>query len=275
MMKKRYIGWLCALCVLCMAGEAWAVVPAKSARQTESLRYNAYWHWGFIWKLAGSGVLNLWEEQVNDSTVRNHCQLCGRSMSIVESIMKVRDTLDCYYTDQLIPMEYCKKTNEGSYHAIERNIYHSYVDGKSPMLAYGLNRNDVDSTRIDIYRWRNKKGNDRRTVTNKGVGFDMLSIFYELRNLDYAHMRKGQKIDYYITSGVKNRGLHITYKGRETCTLKNGRKYPAYAVELTFASKDSDSTPLQAWLSTDPDHRPLSVIIQLKRIGAVQGEIVE
>lgn len=274
-MKKILCLVLISLLTAGAMQSSYAITKAKESKQTESLKYNAYWHWGFIWKLAGSGTLNLWEEQMSDSTKRYHGQLCGRSLSIVESIMQVRDTLDCYYTENLIPIEYCKKTNEGNYHATERNYYHSYVNGKVQRNVYDLSRSDVDSTYIDIYRWRSKKGNDRKTVRNDGVGFDMLSIFYELRALDFDHMKKGEKIDYHITSGVKNRTLHIKYKGRETCTLKNGRKYSSHAVELTFASKDSDSTPITAWLSTDPDHRPLSVVISLKRIGAVQGEIVE
>lgn len=274
-MKKIFCFAFGLFLVLCSASEALAIEPAQSAQKKESLTYNAYWHWGFIWKLAGSGTLNLWEEQVNDNTTRYHGQLCGRSRSIVESIMKVRDTLDCYYTPELIPLEYSKKTNEGNYHAIERNYYHSYANGVLQRDASLLKRSDVDSTSIDVYRWRIKKGDDRKKLKNDGVGFDMLSIFYELRAIDYSKLRPGQKLDYFITSGIKNRGLHVKYKGRETCTLKNGRKYPAYLVELTFSTKDSDSTPLQAWLSTDPDHRPLSVVINLKRIGAVQGEIVE
>ena len=271
--------------IICLALGAWllcgsaqtalAIEKAKTSRQTESLKYNAYWHWGFIWKLAGSGVLNLWEETLADGSQRWHGQLCGRSLSIVETIMKVRDTLDCYYTPQLVPLEYCKKTNEGSYRAIERNYYHSYVDGKICKSVSEADRTDIDSTVVDVYRWRSKKGNDRRRLSNEGVGFDMLSIFYELRNIDFDSMKKGERRQYYITAGVKNQRMNITYKGRQTCTMKSGKKYPAYAVELTFASKDSDSTPVQAWLSTDPDHRPLSVVITLKRIGAVQGELVE
>ena len=180
-----------------------------------------------------------------------------------------------HQTDEVLQHIARKKTNEGNYHAIERNYYHSFADGTLQRDAYRLKREDVDSTSIDVYRWRIKKGDDRKKLKNDGVGFDMLSIFYELRNIDYSKLRPGQKLEYHITSGIKNRGLHVKYKGRETCTLKNGRKYPAYLVELTFSTKDSDSTPLQAWLSTDPDHRPLSVVINLKRIGAVQGEIVE
>ena len=252
-----------------------ALDKAKSSKKIESYTYNAYWHWGFIWKLAGSGTLDTYEEQLNDTTLRYHGQLCGRSLSIVESIMKVRDTLDSYYTTELIPIEYTKKTHEGTYSAIEHNYYHSFVKGKMHRNVHNLKRHQVDSTQVDVLRWRSKKGNDRKKVSNKGVGMDMLSIFSEIRNLDYSKMKKGEQCTYYITSGVKSRALHITYNGRETCTLKNGRKYPAYSVTLTFGTKDSDSTPLYAWLSTDADQRPLSVIISLKRIGSVQGEIVE
>lgn len=252
-----------------------AISKAKSSRQTESLKYNAYWHWGFIWKLAGSGTFDTYEEQVNDSTVRYHSQVCGRSLSIVESIMKVRDTLDSYYTAERIPIEYSKKTHEGSYSAIERNYYRSFDNGKVQTNVYNLKRSQVDSTQIDIYRWRSKKGNDRKKVSNIGVGLDMLSIFTEIRNLDFSRLKKGDKLNFFITSGVKNRPLFVTYNGQQTCTLKNGKKYPSHSITLTFGTKDSDSTPLHAWLSTDPDHRPLSIIIDLKRIGSVQGEIVE
>lgn len=252
-----------------------AIGAAKTSKKTESLKYNAYWHWGFIWKLAGSGTLNLYEETDANGNERLHGQLCGRSLSIVETIMKVRDTLDCYYTPEMIPLEYCKKTNEGSYKAVERNYYHTYVDGKMVSNPFGVKFEDVDSTQVDVQRWRIKKGNDHKKVRNDGVGFDMLSVFYELRHINYDTMSKGQRVSYAITAGIKNKQVNITYKGKDTCTLKNGKKYPAYLVELTFSSKDSDSTPIQAWLSTDPDKRPLSVVIHLKRIGSVQGEIVE
>lgn len=272
---KKIISTLIILLAFACANNLLAVPKAKSATQIEHLKYNAYWHWGFIWKQAGSGTLTLFDEVLADSTHRYHGQVCGRSHSIVETIMQVRDTLDTYYTPQLIPLEYSKKTNEGSYKAIERNYYHNYVNGNMIADASTINRADVDSTRIDIYRWRNKKGNDRRTVSSQGVGFDMLSIFYEIRNLDFEHMAVGKRLKYSIISGVKKRPLNMEFRGKTTCTLRNGKKYPAYRIELTFDSKDSDSTPLQVWLAATPDHRPLSVTIQLKRIGSVCGEIEE
>lgn len=271
-MKNRIISLRLLLLLLILTGSAsysFAISPAKTSQKVETLQYDAYWHWGPIWKKAGSGVLTLWDEQNNQGTHRFHGQLAGRSLSIVESIMQVRDTLDSWYTPNMVPMEYCKKTNEGSYHAIERNYYQSFTNGKE------WTQNNVDSTKVSIYRWRNKHGNDEKFFSFDGVAFDMLSVFYEIRNLDFDNMKEGTKLQYRIYSGIKGQFMNVEFRGKTTCTLRNGKQYPAFRIELTFQSKDSDSTPLQVWLAATPDHRPLSVIIQLKRIGAVQGEIVE
>lgn len=262
-----------SLFALCMALSAtmpaFAISKAKSSEKVETLQYEAYWHWGFIWKKAGSGILNLWEEQTTDGKERLHGQLCGRSLSIVETIMKVRDTLDCWYTPNMVPIEFCKKTNEGSYQAIERNFYKSFTNGKE------LTPENVDSTQVDVYRWRIKKGNDRKRHTVENVSYDMLSSFYLVRNLDFEKLEKNQTLQFPVVAGIRSQFLNVVYKGRTTCTLKNGKQYDSYEVHLSFASKDSNNTPMQVWIATTPDHRPLSVIIDLKRIGAVQGDIVE
>ncbi|MBR0036964.1 MAG: DUF3108 domain-containing protein [Bacteroidales bacterium] len=273
-MKKLFV-LIIALVLTGNLMPAFAVSEAKSSQKVEELHYDAYWHWGFIWKKAGSGILRLWDEELNDNSHRMHGQLAGRSHSIVETIMKVRDTLDCWYTPEIIPLEYSKKTHEGSYHAIERNYYKSFADGKWVKNATDLTEAKIDSTQTDIYRWRVKKGNDRRHKSTVGVGYDMLSIFYKIRQLDFDKMKKGDKLKFYICAGVRGQYMTLNYQGKTTCTLKNGKQYPSHQILLTFASKDSDSTPLQVWLAQTPDHRPLSVIIQLKRIGSIQGEIVE
>ncbi len=274
---KKLLAILTAVIVVGNILPAMAASKAKSSTKVEELHYDAYWHWGIIWKKAGSGVLTLWDEKTQQGTDRKCGVLAGRSHSIVETIMKVRDTLECYYSPNMIPLEYCKKTHEGSYHAIERNYYKTFCDGKA-MTATTINKvqeADVDSTHTEIYRWRSKKGNSRKSLGINAIGYDMLSIFYKIRSLDFDNMRYGQTVRYYIFSGVRGQWMTLTYQGKTTCQLRNGKQYPAHHIGLTFASKDSDSTPLDVWLAQSADHRPLSVIIQLKRIGSIQGEIVE
>jgi hypothetical protein len=246
-------------------------LPTFAASTRESLKYDVYYHWGIIWKKAGEGILSLGEEKAADGTTQLHGKLAARSLSIVESLMKVRDTLECRLTTDYLPLSYVKRTHEGSYQAVERNTYHHLLRHNSE----GLTPANVAQTRVDINRWRQKKGSDEAHHTVSGPGYDMLSIFYVIRRLDFSSMAVGTQLEYSIFSGVKSTPMYVEYRGTEQCKLRSGKTYRTHRLELYFKSRDSDHTPLQVWLSTDASHKPLKVIIQLSRIGAIQGEWAE
>lgn len=255
----------------CIVGncDVFAVTKTKTSKQTESLKYDIFYHWGFIWKKAGQGTLTLAAETDVEGNLRMHGRIVGRSLSIVESLMAVRDTLDCWYTPDYVPIEFCKNTNEGSYKAIERNYYTSYYNGN------GISKGDVDSTMIRVDRWRNKKGSDTKTHSVKGAAYDMLSAFYMVRGLDFSKMKPGTKFKIPVVAGIKLQWMTIKYAGLSTCKMRNDKKIQAYKVELAINTKGEDGAPLHVWLSKDSSHRPLSVTIQLRRIGAIQCDLVE
>ena len=260
---------------------AWALPAAaltkeKASSRTERLAYDVYYHWGFIWTKAGYGELTLDDQTLADGSQRRMGQLAAKSLSIVETLMHVRDTLECWYTPEMVPIEYCKKTHEGSYNAVERNRYttrwRAGADGRRP--------EDVAASDVHITRWRDKKGSvttaERRYHIDGWPAYDMLSVFYAIRALDFGAMRKGHEVRFPIYSGIKDADyMTVQYCGTERCELKNGKTYDTYRLELTFRSKDSDQTPLHVWLARTPDHRPIKVTISLQRIGEIQGQIVE
>lgn len=262
---------LTCLCYLAAPSVLVAVPKAKQSIRLETLRYDAYYHWGFIWKKAGAGVLTLDKEIMEDGSERFHGSLAGRSLSIVEAIMKVRDTLDCWLTPEYIPLAYYKKTHEGSYHGLDRNYYTTYFANDSAARTL----ENIVKTDVQVYRWRNKKGNSQKRHSVDAVAYDMLSVFYAIRDVDFSSMPINTHLQFPIFTGLKKQWMNVIYQGRANCELRSGKIYDTYQLLLTFQSKDSDSTPLYVWLSTDPDQRPLKVIIQLKRIGSLQGEIVE
>ena len=262
---------MCCLLFMGMGSRVMAEDKVIESTQKESLKYDVYYHWGFIWKKAGSGILSLHDEKLENGENRLHGRLAGRSLSIVESLMKVRDTLYTYMTPNYLPLGYAKLTHEGSYNAKEYN-YYNYLKKDS---TAALTIDNIDSTYVDIFRWRQNKGNSEAHFTIAEPGYDMLSIFYTLRRMNFSMMRKGEEHTFYIFSGIAKTPMHIQYRGMEVCEMRNGRRQSAYRLELYFKSKDSDKTPLQVWLSTDASHKPLKVIIQLKRIGSIQGELVE
>lgn len=252
-----------------------AQTKLQSQKQNEKLTYDVYFHLGFIWAKAGQGILSYYDEVLQDGTQQKHGQLAAKSLNVVEHIMKVRDTLDCWMNNEMVPTEFIKKTHEGKYNAIEHNTY--FPKWKNPNAM--LDSENVASTNVKVHRWL-KKGkeaastDDTLHVVNEAA-YDMLSLFYVIRGLEYKTLKKDTKMKFACFSGLKKDWINVEFKGEEDIKLRNGKQHSAYLVYLTFATKGQESTPLKVWLSKTDDHRPLKVIIGLKRIGSVQGEIVE
>lgn len=251
-----------------------ATKPTKQDR-TEQLTYDVYFHLGFIWAKAGRGTLSLYNETLPDGNLLKHGELAAKSLNVVEHIMKVRDTLDTWMNEELLPVEFSKKTHEGKYNSIETNLYNPTWK----VASAKKDEKNVASTEVKIHRWL-QKGKEAATTSDtifnvNEPAYDMLSLFYVVRNLDYQTLKKGTKMKFACFSGLKKDWINVEYKGVEDIELRNGKHHTSHLVFLTFATKGQESTPLKVWLSQTEDHRPLKVIIGLKRIGSVQCEIVE
>lgn len=244
-----------------------AIDPPKSQTQKESLQYNIYYHKGFVWLKAGRGSLTLQEEKMADGRKLMHGTIYGRSLNIVETFFTVRDTMDTWFTPEYIPIEYHKITNEGSYKSIETFKYTTYFNGKDSIIP------NVDSTMVDIEKWRKKHGTENIQLRQKGPVYDMFSIFYLVRSLDYENMKVGTVRRFPIFEGSRNRVVKMTFQGQSESKLRGGGKVSGYQVDLAFDVEGEDGVPMNVWLSTDKVHTPLNIIIQLKRIGAIQCEI--
>ncbi len=249
---------------------AWAATNAP-----ENLEYNIYFHLGLIHAKAGVGKLCFTKETDTHGHTVYHGQLAGKSLSIVEHIMKVRDTLDCYFNEDMVPLSFRKGTHEGSYTALANYSYQPHWHNKNAAKRL----NNVDSTSVVLKRWR-KKGKEEavnRVVnfSNEGPAYDMLSVFYSVRHLDYEHMKKGKRMKFVCYDGVVQQVINVDFCGVEKCEMRTGKTREAFLIDLNFATKGQDNTPLKIWLSKTPDHRPLKAIIGLKRIGSIRCEIQE
>lgn len=274
-MKHLFVYIFVIVFALCQALPVNAIPRAKSREKVETLKYDVYFHMGFIWAKAGEGTLSMSKETETDGTQRLHGQLAAKSHSIVEHIMKVRDTLDTWMNVNYVPREFTKNTHEGKYNCLERNLYQIVWKDKDAALTPA----NVKSTSVKVHRWR-QKGSDAPSQADtlhhvSEPAYDMLSVFYVMRNMDFAHMKKGETKRFALFPGLKKNWSKVEYCGQEKITLRNGKKYDAYQVLITFSTKDDDSQPLKAWISKTPDHRPLMVTIGLSRIGSVQCELVE
>ena len=209
----------------------------------ETLNYEIVYHWGMIWKHAGDATLSIRKTKTGYSS-----QLTGKTRSWADKVYPVRDTLKCTMNNDLKPLVYEKLTHEKDYYA--RDVV---------KFSYNYSHTSAHCTR---YR---KGGTTTIDLSAKSQAYDMLSVFYMLRNLDYDELSKNKNYTTVIFSGKEKEYLTINYKGVETIKMRDGTKRKAHSITFRFTQKGGkqSSDDLTAWMSTDESRIPLLLVGKL------------
>lgn len=93
-----------------------AAVAAHSYTLTnETLHYDIVYHWGLIWKHAGSATLS-----IKKSGHNYDASLSARTISWADKVFRVRDTLSCSIQPSgMRPIVYRKASHEGKHSGID------------------------------------------------------------------------------------------------------------------------------------------------------------
>ena len=105
--------------------------------------------------------------------------------------------------------------------------------------------------------------------------YDMLSVYFFLREIDYANLKPGEKINCTIFSGSKEENLEVRCEGKEMIELRDKTKHEAWHILFKFTQKGGkkSSDDINCWISTDSSHVPLLIIGNLP-IGQVRVHYV-
>ncbi len=235
-----------------------AALSATGAGFTdETLHYVVGYKWGIIHKAAGEATLTL-----RNSGDQYRIVLTARSKPWADKIFRVRDTLTATVArNGFLPKSYTKAAHEDGKYTLDK-------------LTYSRHGN---VTMAEATRLREKNGafsTSRRSFSASGPAFDMLSIFYYIRQLNFSAMKPGETVKTTIFSGSQSEQLTIRYTGRETITLHNKQKRQAYCVTFSFttAGKKKSSDDMQAWIATDAAQTVLRITGKLP-VGHVRVDL--
>ena len=227
--------------LLCLAATL-AVMGSQAATfGNESLNYEIVYQWGMIWKHAGDATFSLRKTSQGYTST-----LTARTRSWADKVYPVRDTLRCTLNSSMQPLRYEKLTHEKTYYArdvldFSYNYSHTSAVGK-----------------------RYRKGRDVATVnlSAKCQAYDMLSVFYMLRSLDFRQLSPTRYTTTVVFSGKAKEYLNVRYKGVETIKLRNGTKREAHHLIFKFTQEagKKSSDDLDAWLATYDTHIPLMLV---------------
>lgn len=230
-------------CVVASLLLCWcAVIPASAVTyDSETLSYEIVYEWGLVWKHAANASLSI-KKHGNGYTA----QLVGVTRSWADKVYRVRDTLRCTMDNELRPLKYEKYTHEGRYYARDF-VNYSYSLGrtKAKCLRQRPDKPEIADASIELEA--------------RAQAYDMVSVFYMLRNLDYAKMTRGSIVSSIIFSGSQKEYLTITYHGLDKVKLRNKVKHDAHKVTFRFTQEGGkkSSENIEVWLSTDNRHTPL------------------
>jgi len=248
-MKQRLISLI--LCAFLSVTAALAAVTFKN----ETLKYVIQYKWGLVQKNAATATLRL----INKPTYYD-VMVTASTLPWADAIYQVRDTLISHISKNTFkPISYAKITHEKKRYRKDALTY-KYVGNH----AYGR-----------CVRWKSKPGVPltKKVVTCSATGptYDMVSIFYYIRMLDFSKLSQGKVVRANIFSGSSPEIIKIKSLKQETVKIPGGKKYRCYHLQFTFTSggKANSSAPMNAWITVDTPHIPVKLVGELP-IGQVR-----
>lgn len=213
---------------------------------TEKFNYVVTYKWGLIHQDAGTATI----------TKRPHgngyeLKLTAKTKPWADKIYKVRDTLvSITEKERYRPLHY-------SNHSHEKNKY------KRDEIKFSYSGNVVKGA-TEKYREGKDGKITKSTQQLEGQGnvYDMLSVYFFLRDIDYSKMKSGETIHAQIFSGSKSENLTLKCHGKEKVKLRDKTEQEAWHISFKFTQhggkKSSDD--INCWISTDSEHIPLMIV---------------
>lgn len=242
MMNKIFT--LLAIMVLgCMSVSAYSL--DKTSFSNEDLKYVITYKWGVVHKDAGTATLSL-RNRGNNYVVT----LTARTKPWADKIFMVRDTLTARISKSgFRPSLYVKTSHEGGKYAKD-------------IINYSYSGRNITGKTTKIREKKGKRTQSGTTLTSTGPTYDMLSIFYYLRCIDYASIAKGHMVRATVFSGSKSETITIKPIGIETIKLRNKQSVKAFHLRFNFTTKGKkkSSDDMNVWISDDSRHIPLLLV---------------
>jgi hypothetical protein len=255
-MHKLFIAFFLALVSLSLNAQCNDLNTAFKGG--ELVKYHAYYNWGFIWLNAGEVSFSVDDIKVEDQSAY-HLKAHGATNKSYDFLFKVRDTFETKVdTLYLEPFEFKRITNEGSYSAD-----YLYRFDRDKRLINAQIQKEEEARRDTVLAW-------------KDCSFDLLTMVYKARNIDYSQYEVNEKIPISMVVDGEIHDIYIRYLGKENIKNRDGRrfrclKFSPLLVEGTIFKSGEDMT---VWVTDDANRIPIVVEAKIL-IGSVKAVFVD
>ncbi len=209
----------------------------------ENISYDVYYNWGFFWLDAG------WVDfKVDKATYKNrdvfYFDSYGFSHKGYDWIYKVKDSYEAYLDmNTLQPVWFERKTSEGGYKAHE--LYQFVHDVNKVFSATETS----------------KRPYKKDTLNLPPCTYDVLSLIYLTRNIDYSGMNINDTIPVTILIDNEFYNIYLRYLGKEVQQTKSGEYFNCLKISslLVEGSIFKGGENLFVWITDDKNRVPVLV----------------
>ncbi len=221
------------------------VINKDAFKRGEQLSFRL--HYGVV--DAGTATLSVTDEAREVAGRKTfHVVGLGTSRTAFDWFFKVRDRYETYIDEKaLVPWIFVRRVNEGGYHLEQDYVFNHY----SEKVSVG----------------------DGKTFPIEPNMQDMLSAFYNARNLDLSGAKPGETFDLKCFMDKEVWPLQIKFIKRETITTDAGTfrclLFRPIVQKGRVFKKEED---LSVWISDDKNHIPVKGQAQVL-VGSIQMDL--
>ena len=238
---KRVLCVLCVICAFVLPSKAQCGIENTAFKSGESLSYDLYFNWKFIWMKVGTASMDT-------KLTKFECKeawksyLITRGNSKLDKYFTMRDTLLSYCNPDLSPLYFRKGAREGSRYYVDE-IWYSYPNGNCQLKKHRI---DADGEQ----HWK--------TSTYKSCIYDMMSIFLRARNFDGAKLKKGDVISMPISDARHLTNSWLEFRGKENFKMNDSKEKFRCLVFSFYECEDGKTHELiRFYVTDDKNHIPV------------------
>jgi len=249
MIRKLALTLSILLASMAMSAQSQCKVDNKSFQSGESLSYDLYFKWGMVNTKAGVSTLRTVSQSYNGQDAYK-MTMTAKSSGMVEKMFSLNDTLVARMSKQLVPLSFYKNAQEGGDHTIE-NMTYNYSPGKVV-----VNTKRVKDGELKF---------DEKITVNSCV-YDMVSVVFYARTLDYSNMKKGNEVRVDFISGKKKSFMIIEYDGTEDVKANDKKTYNCIKLVLSIQTDafESKQESMRVYITNDNNRMPVRLDTKLK-----------
>jgi hypothetical protein len=233
------------------------VVENKAFGFGERIDYTIYYHLAGVWVGAGEVYFKVDSARIGKRDYY-HFDSFGSTFRKYDWIYKVRDHYQTYNDPaDFKPLRFKREVNEGGTH-----IREDYLFNHKKREVYTLRQMDEEEAFV------------KDTVPIKRCGYDVLSMIYYARNLDFSKVEIDEKIPITVFIDNEFHDSYIRYLGRKELKVKevgtfNCIVFSPLLIEGTIFNAGED---MIVWVSDDANRVPLLIETPIL-VGSIRARV--